>query len=77
MSSPPDVHFQLTLLKHIDPNHWVFDRNYVRPKIKRGVNDNVYQIEDNDGFFSNLPEAKEVKRAKIPGITKKMKIERQ
>ena len=65
------------LLKKVDPNHFVFGKNYVKPIMKKGTNAEIYQIRDDDDFFKDLPDAPEVKRAQVPGITKKMRLERQ
>ena len=51
MYVPPDRGFQLMLLKHVDSTHFVFDKNYVRPKIQKKVVESVYQIRDDEGFF--------------------------
>ena len=65
----------MMLLKYVDSSHFVFDKNYVRPKIQKKVVENVYQVRDDYAFFQNLPDAPMVKRAKVPGITKEMKFE--
>ena len=65
------------ILKFIQPDHFVFHKSYVRPKVKKNQGDDLYQIPDDEGFFDGLPETGKVKRAKIPGITKQMKIERK
>ena len=31
----PDKHFQMMLLKHVCPEHEIFGKNYVRPRIKK------------------------------------------
>ena len=63
LERPPDAHFQLTILKKVESDHFVFAKNYVRPRIKRGKQAAIYQIEDPDGFFDGLPEAPVAKRA--------------
>ena len=65
------------ILKFIQPDHFVFHKSYVRPKVKKNQDDDLYQIPDDEGFFEGLPEAEKVKRARIPGITKEMKIEKK
>ena len=65
------------ILKFIQADHFVFHKSYVRPKVKKNQGDDLYQIPDDEGFFDGLPETEKVKRAKIPGITKQMKIERK
>ena len=72
-AQPPDKHWQLLVLNHIDPSHMVFQKGYVKPKGQRKKEDE-YQIEDRDGFFEGLPDCKFVKRAKIPGITQEAKL---
>ena len=62
LENPPDAHFQLTILKKVEPDHFVFAKNYVRPRIKRGKQAAIFQIEDPDGFFEGLPEAPAAKR---------------
>ena len=75
--SPPERNFQLMLLKFVSPKHFVFAKNYVRPKPQRNLADNEYQIEDHDSFFEGLPEGAPSKRTRLPGVTKAMKLEKR
>ena len=65
------------LLKFVSPKHFVFAKNYVRPKPQRNLADNEYQIEDHDSFFEGLPECAPSKRTRLPGVTKAMKLEKR
>ena len=39
MAQPPEKHWQLLVLNHIDPNHAVFQKGYVKPKsLRKKVN---------------------------------------
>ena len=75
--SPPERNFQLMLLKFVSPKHFVFAKNYVRPKPQLNLADNEYQIEDHDSFFEGLPECAPSKRTRLPGVTKAMKLEKR
>ena len=77
MDNPPNAHFQLTLLNHIDPKHEVFQKGYVKPKFVKKKAGRDFMIEDTNGFYEGLPDCASARRAKIPGLTKAQKIQQK
>ena len=76
LEKPPNKGFQLTLLKHVCHDHFVFSKGYVKPKPQKQV-DPDWQLDDPHGFFAGLPLAPEVKRKRVPGITQQMRLEKK
>ena len=61
---PPNKTFSLTLLGNFQPNHIYFSKDYQKPK-KYKETQLVYQVDNSDDFFTNLPPCKPSKKNSI------------
>ena len=60
--NPPDMQYLLALLSTIDNQNEIFAKGYKRPRAFQPGAVNDQQIHNNDGFFNDLPLAKQSKK---------------
>ena len=70
---PPNKNFSLTLLGNFQPDHEYFKKDYQKPKnYKQAAL--VYEIDNSNGFFDNLPTCKPSKKNSMQlGMNKELK----
>lgn len=53
---PPHVDWMALVMGFIKPNHEIFQKHYVAPKPQRKNAVEPYMVDNEDGFYDNLPE---------------------
>ena len=61
-------------MKTLEPDHYIFAKDYIKPKPQREVYKEDILIENVEGFYDGLPACKLNKRGFTPGVTQQMKL---
>ena len=64
---PPNTEWLLAMLSTMDPNHGIFAKDWVRPRVNRAAeyDGDTDMVENIDGWFDGLPVAKQRRGAPI------------
>ena len=73
LQHPPNKNFSLTLLGNFQPSHEYFRKDYQKPK-KYKQTTYIYEVDNSDDFFTNLPPCKFSKKNSMQlGMNKEMR----
>ena len=68
--NPPTISWQILVICTIDPNHEIFGKNYLRPRVISVKRPSVHMVPNTNGFFNGLPVARSKAKHKIQFVSK-------